>query len=90
VLLKAVLQWMAASEGNMSVRYFPFNEPIGPELQVPHSSAVCGYVGWEQAVLLSRLFLSCFALSSISLRREDARRRAVCAHARMQAGGLPL
>jgi len=33
VQLKAVLQWMAASEGKMSVRYFPFNEPVGPQLQ---------------------------------------------------------
>ena len=33
VELKAVLQWMAASEGKINVRYFPFNEPVGPRLQ---------------------------------------------------------
>ena len=33
VELKSVLQWMAASEGKINVRYFPFNEPVGPRLQ---------------------------------------------------------
>jgi len=31
--LKAVLQWMAASEVGRCVRYFPYNEPIGVELR---------------------------------------------------------
>jgi len=28
--LKAVLQWIAASEGGRRIRYFPFDVPIGP------------------------------------------------------------
>lgn len=32
VELKAVLQWMAASEGGITLRYFPFDEPFGPRL----------------------------------------------------------
>lgn len=32
-LLKAVLQWLAASQGGRQIRYFPFDEPIGEALQ---------------------------------------------------------
>lgn len=31
--LKAVLQWLAASEGGRSLRYFPFDAPVGAELR---------------------------------------------------------
>ena len=30
--LKAVLQWLAASENSISLRYFPFDEDFGPRL----------------------------------------------------------
>merc|ERR1712014_443842 len=32
-VLKAVLQWLAASQGGRQIRYFPFDEPIGEALQ---------------------------------------------------------
>jgi len=32
VRLKAVLQWLAASEGGRQMRYFPFDQNIGPEI----------------------------------------------------------
>ena len=32
VELKAVLQWLAASEDGISLRYFPFDAPFGPRL----------------------------------------------------------
>eukprot|EP00441_Pelagodinium_beii_P015462 CAMPEP_0197661264 /NCGR_PEP_ID=MMETSP1338-20131121/51350_1 /TAXON_ID=43686 ORGANISM="Pelagodinium beii, Strain RCC1491" /NCGR_SAMPLE_ID=MMETSP1338 /ASSEMBLY_ACC=CAM_ASM_000754 /LENGTH=451 /DNA_ID=CAMNT_0043238785 /DNA_START=19 /DNA_END=1374 /DNA_ORIENTATION=- len=33
IQLKAVLQWLAASEGGRRLRYFPFDAPVGPELE---------------------------------------------------------
>eukprot|EP00277_Geminigera_cryophila_P010501 CAMPEP_0179410576 /NCGR_PEP_ID=MMETSP0799-20121207/3377_1 /TAXON_ID=46947 /ORGANISM="Geminigera cryophila, Strain CCMP2564" /LENGTH=492 /DNA_ID=CAMNT_0021182467 /DNA_START=6 /DNA_END=1484 /DNA_ORIENTATION=- len=38
--LKAVLQWIAASQGGIKVRYFPFNEEFGPDLQTFADSLV--------------------------------------------------
>ena len=45
--LKALLQWMAASEGGISMRYFPFNEKnLGNRLKTLSQIFDSNKVGW--------------------------------------------
>ena len=83
VPLKAVLQWMAASEGKVRVRYFPFNENVGPELQVLRCSGGKGGSQGEETSKGGRV-----RETRLGDRRELAPIGSGCR--RLQASGLRL
>lgn len=55
--VKAVLQWLAASQGRRALRYFPFDSPIGPEL-MQLSTTLC-----KAGVTVGQLFTALRALT---------------------------
>jgi poly(ADP-ribose) glycohydrolase len=61
-LLKAVLQWLAASEGGLKMRYFPFDQHIGPQIN-KLSAKLC-----KAKVTVGQLFT---ALRSIAPQSDD-------------------
>mmetsp|Transcript_66859 Transcript_66859/g.160045 ORF Transcript_66859/g.160045 Transcript_66859/m.160045 type:complete len:495 (+) Transcript_66859:83-1567(+) len=65
--LKAVLQWLAASQGGRRMRYFPFDEPIRNELM--HLSA--SLTG--KAVTVGQLFEAVTALAPMAASNEPGK-----------------
>jgi poly(ADP-ribose) glycohydrolase len=61
-LLKAVLQWLAASEGGLKMRYFPFDQHIGPQIN-KLSAKLC-----KAKVTVGQLFI---ALRSIAPQSDE-------------------
>lgn len=66
VQLKAVLQWIAASHGNAPLRYFPFNQTCGSDLEVFAADCV------EQEVTAGQLWCALLRMSEKNSEDREA------------------